>query len=227
MEQMTPQSESAEQAALISTLRLVDSVMRIFARSDIGPPPDVQSRPAIYAGNHRSLADLLLASIAFHSWGLPIRSLVASSFFRKPVIGPLLGRLRCIPVGGSEALELVTAEIQAGWSVAIMPEGRVVPVEDWKADGVGQLRSGVGRLALETGLPVVATGASGTEAFWPRGATGPRVRPWRRYPLAVRSEVVGVIDAGSPREATEVIRTALVRCVERADTATELMRQSR
>jgi 1-acyl-sn-glycerol-3-phosphate acyltransferase len=227
MDQMALQPDPAEQASLISTLRFVNTVMGAFVRSESGPPPDVPVGPAIYAANHRSLADLLLAAIAFHSWGRPIRPLVASAYFRKPGIGPVLGRLRCIPVDGSEALELAAADIEAGWSVAIMPEGRVVPVEEWSVDGVGQLRSGVGRLALETGLPVVAIGASGTEAFWPRGSTVPRIRPWRRYPLALRHEVLGVITGDSPREATDVVRAALVRCVDRADTATEMMRRRR
>jgi 1-acyl-sn-glycerol-3-phosphate acyltransferase len=227
MDQMETEPDPADQAALMSTHRVVSSVMGLLTRSDIGPPPDVPSGPAIYAANHRSLADLLLASIAFCSWGRPIRPLVASSYFRKPAIGPLLSRLRCIPVDGHEALELATSEIEAGWSVAIMPEGRVVPVEEWAADGVGRLRSGVGRLALSTGLPVVANGASGTEAFWPRGSTLPRIRPWRRYPLALRSEVLGTITADSSRDATEVVRRAVVRCVEQADAATELMRRSR
>jgi|TARA_B100001079_G_scaffold57544_2_gene48268 1-acyl-sn-glycerol-3-phosphate acyltransferase len=227
MEQMTPQPDLAEQAAIISTMRFVKTMMGLFTRSDIGPPPDIPPGPAIYAANHRSLADLLLASITFHSWGRPIRPLVASSYFRKPGIGPLLSRLRCIPVDGSIALELAVVEIEAGWSVAIMPEGRVVPPEEWNADGVGRLHSGVGRLALDTGLPVVANGASGTEGFWPRGATGPRIRPWGRYPLALRSEVLGVITAATSREATEIIRDALVRCTTQADSVTREMRRGR
>ncbi len=92
---------------------------------------------------------------------------------------------------------------------------------------VGRLHSGVGRLALDTGLPVVANGASGTEGFWPLGATGPRIRPWGRYPLALRSEVLGVITAPTSREATETIRDALVRCTTQADSVTREMRRGR
>ena len=39
---MTPQPDLAEQAAIISTMRFVKTMMGLFTRSDIGPPPDIQ-----------------------------------------------------------------------------------------------------------------------------------------------------------------------------------------
>ena len=211
-----------EEEAVLRAMHRVRLIMSLIARSDIGPPPKVQPGPAIYAANHRSLADLLLASITFYSWRRPIRPLVAAPYFDKPGLGPLLRRLRCIPVEGAGALALATAELEAGWSIAIMPEGRIVPPGEWAATGVGRAHPGVGRLALDTGLPVVASGASGTERLWPYGAAAPRIRPWRRYPLALRSEVVGVVEARSSRDATAMVMTALTRCVRRADAATGL-----
>ncbi|HCV35497.1 MAG TPA: hypothetical protein DF783_01105 [Acidimicrobiaceae bacterium] len=220
----TPLPDPDEQAMIMSTMRTVSRVMGVLTRANIGPPPEIGPGPAIYAANHRSLADLLLASVTFHSWERPIRPLVAAAYFQMPVIGPLLHRLGCIPVDGVEALDLATVELEAGWPVAIMPEGRVVPVEEWREDGVGRTHQGVGWLAVSTGLPLIANGASGTEAFWPRSSKTPRIRPWNRYPLALRSEVLGVIHAAEPREATELVRAALVRCVERADSVVEEMR---
>ncbi len=218
----TPPAE--EQESLLSTIGRVTSVMSLFTRCDIGPAPDIPPGPALYAANHRSLADLLLAAVTFDSWGRPIRPLVASAYFAKPGLGRLLRRLRCIPVEGAEALDMARAELEAGWSIALMPEGRVMPPEEWRKEGVGRARTGVGRLAAEAGVPVVAVGASGTEDFWPRSSVAPRFRPWRRYPLAIRTEVIGVIDIANPRDATEVVMEVVIRCVKAADAVAAEMR---
>ena len=101
-----------------------------------------------------------------------------------------------------------------------MPEGRIVPEAEWGPTGVSRARSGIGRLALDTGLPVVAIGASGTERFWPRGRSVPRIRPGRRFPLAVSSEVVGVISDQPARDATERIMEAITRQVAESDRLT-------
>lgn len=209
-----------EAAALLSVQHRVARAMSLVTRLEIGPPPDVTPGPVIHAANHRSLADLLLAANTFSRWGWPIRPLVAGSYFKRAGIGWLLKRLRCIPVDGTEALELATDALHQGWSVAIMPEGRIVPEAEWAPTGVGRARSGIGRLAMDTGLPVVAIGASGTERFWPRGASMPRIRPGHRFPLAVSSEVLGVIADEAARDATDRIMEAIARQVVESDRKT-------
>ncbi len=218
--------DASREASVMSTMRKVASTMAVLARADIGPAPEVPTGPVIYAANHRSMADLLLASLTFHEWGRPIRPLVAASYFDTPLLGGLLRRLMCIPVTGKEALEAARGELEAGWSIAIMPEGRVVPPEEWAPTGVGRTHPGVGRLAMDTRLPVVACGASGTEALWPLGRPLPHLRPWRRFPLALRSEVIGPVEAETSRIATAVVVEALERAVRRADSAVEAMRRS-
>ncbi len=159
------------------------------------------------------MADLFLAAATFSEWGWPIRPLVAGSYFDRPGIGGLLRRLRCIPVHGSEALDIATEVMAEGWSVAIMPEGRVVPESEWAATGVGPARPGIGRLALTTGRPVVAVGVNGTERFWPRGRNLPSITPWRRFPLAVRHEVLGIMEGDQPSVALEEIMAGITRCL--------------
>ena len=187
--------------------------MGVMATFDIGPRPEAGPGPVIHAANHRSLADLLLSTATFGAWDWPIRPLVAGAYFEKPGIGRLLRALRCIPVHGPEALELAAEELAKGWSIAIMPEGRIVPEEEWEATGVGRAHPGIGRLALDTRLPVVANGASGTECLWRRGRSMPRVRPWRRDNLVLRSEVVGVVPDDRSRAAADRIMAAVARCV--------------
>ena len=88
------------------------------------------------------------------------------------------------------------------------------------AAGVGTARPGIGRLALATGRPVVAVGASGTERLWPRGRNLPHIRPWRRFPLALRCEVLGVLETDQPRFALQEIMAAIARCLAVSDRVT-------
>lgn len=213
-----PPADEAE--ALLAVQRQVARVMGLVTRLDVGPRPEVPTGPAIHAANHRSMADLLLSTGTFSHWGWPIRPLVAGSYFDKPGLGGLLRRLRCIPVHGTEAIDHAVEVLEQGWSVAIMPEGRIVPEEEWAPTGVGRSHPGIGRVAIDTGLPVVANGASGTEVFWPRGRTFPRVRPGRRCHLALRSEVVGPVPDDRSRDATARIMEAVARCVALSDRIT-------
>ena len=213
-----PPAHEAE--ALLIVQRRVARAMAVVSRLDVGPRPEVSSGPAIHAANHRSMADLLLSTGTFSRWGWPIRPLVAGAYFDRPGIGGLLERLRCIPVQGTEALDLASKALEQGWSVAIMPEGRIVSEDEWGPTGVGRAHPGIGRLAIDTGLPVVANGASGTERFWPRGRAFPRVRPGHRYHLALCSEVVGVVHDDRARDATTRIMDAVARCVVDADRIT-------
>lgn len=213
MREFPSSPDPTEAAALGRVQRRVARGLGLLATLDAGARPEVADEPVIFAANHRSMADLFLAAATFSEWGWPIRPLVAGSYFDRPGIGGLLRRLRCIPVHGSEALDMATEVMAEGWSVAIMPEGRVVPESEWTATGVGPARPGIGRLALTTGRPVVAVGVNGTERFWPRGRNLPSITPWRRFPLAVRHEVLGIMEGDQPSVALEEIMAGITRCL--------------
>jgi len=111
-----------------------------------------------------------------------------------------------------------------GWSVAIMPEGRVVPRSEWMEEGISRGHIGVGKLALQTGFPVVASGASGSELLWPRGKYFPFMKPWNRQKVVLRCEYLGIVDGETPRDVTDQIMNGVKRCVERAERETGLTR---
>lgn len=222
MNRQFPDGPPADEAeALLTAQRRVARAMGLVTRLDVGRRPEVPPGPAIHAANHRSLADLLLSASTFSRWAWPIRPLVAGAYFDKPGVGVLLRRLRCIPVHGPEAVDRAIEVLEQGWSVAIMPEGRIVSEEEWAPTGVGRAHPGIGRVAIDTGLPVVANGASGTERFWPRGRSlpplGPLLRPDRRCHLVLRSEVVGPVPDQRSRHATDRIMEAVTRCVAISD----------
>ena len=197
----------------------VHGLLRVCARYDVGPPGTPVAGPVIHASNHRSMADLLFAAAAFHEWGQPIRCLAAASYFEKKGIGRLLRDLRCIPVEGTDALQVAAGILEQGIPVAIMPEGRLVGPEEWDETGVGRPHPGVGRLALDTGLPVVVVGAAGTEELWPKGRGRPFIRPWNRTLLTMRTRYLGPIETEHSREATAVIWDGVKACVAEAEAA--------
>lgn len=82
----------------------------------------------------------------------------------KPVIGSLLRQAGAFPVDrsggrGQSALAIAEAIIEAGDGVLIFPEGRFY----LDRPDFGPMRTGVARLALETGAPVILAAAYGAK----------------------------------------------------------------
>ena len=77
-----------------------------------------------------------------------------------------------------EQAELQAIEkLKAGYAVAIMPEGRLVPPEERPA-GVGQGRPGISRIARATGATIVPVAITGSDSVWPlrKGFPIPRMK---------------------------------------------------
>jgi 1-acyl-sn-glycerol-3-phosphate acyltransferase len=139
----------------------------------------------ILVANHVSHADPLVVAHFVHDAGRWPQFLGKQSVFEVPVIGWLLHRVRQIPVrrgtvDAARALEAAVAAVRAGDAVVIYPEGTTTRHPDlWPMRG----RTGVARLWLETGAPVVPVVSWGPQAiFDPR--TG-KLRPRPRTPVTV------------------------------------------
>jgi 1-acyl-sn-glycerol-3-phosphate acyltransferase len=132
--------------------------------------------PAILAFAHVSVLDgpCLAAEVAWRR-RRTVRFLVASEIFDAPVTGWFLRRYRQIPVrrGKSDAgaLDEVVATIRRGAVAAIAPEGTVNPTPGT----LQRIRSGIARIALPTGAPVIPVGIWGTHHRWPKAG-----RRWGR-----------------------------------------------
>jgi 1-acyl-sn-glycerol-3-phosphate acyltransferase len=137
--------------------------------------------PAILAFVHVSVLDgpCLAAEVAWRR-RRTVRFLVAAEIFDVPVSGWILRRYRQIPVrrGKSDdgALDEVIATIRRGAVTAIAPEGAVNPTPG----ELQRIRSGIARIALPTGAPVIPVGIWGTHRRWSRAG-----RHWGR-PLRPR-----------------------------------------
>ncbi|MFG3339670.1 lysophospholipid acyltransferase family protein [Glycomyces sp. NPDC048151] len=113
--------------------------------------------PAILVWNHYSDIDPILVVHYVYNAGRHPRFLLKESIVRVPVVGPILKRAGQIPVkrGSAEAadsLRILEEQLAQGHVVIMAPEGTVTKEPDrWPMKG----KTGVARLALESGAPVI------------------------------------------------------------------------
>jgi 1-acyl-sn-glycerol-3-phosphate acyltransferase len=144
---------------------------------------------AVLASNHRSVVDGVLLALVGARRGRSIRFLVAAEIFEHRIPGWTLRTFDQIPIRrGSQdagALDEAIEALRGGSVVGIFPEGRV-------NDEPSMLRgrTGVARIALAAGAPVVPLGLWGTQTRWPRSGL--------RWSLPLRPRVA--VEVGAPVE---------------------------
>jgi glycerol-3-phosphate dehydrogenase (NAD(P)+) len=115
--------------------------------------------PVLLVANHRSFSDPFLIGICLRR---PLRFMAKKELFDKRWKARILLALGAFPVnrGESDELAMETARIilEGGGAVGIFPEGTRV-----RPGPLGQPKRGAGRLALETGAPIVPVAISGSE----------------------------------------------------------------
>ncbi|MEX2274856.1 MAG: lysophospholipid acyltransferase family protein [Actinomycetota bacterium] len=150
----------------IGRMIVVPATRLLFRLRFLGAERIPENGPAILAANHVSMLDGPTLCIAPYSRGRIVRSLVAAEFFDVAVIGWCLRRLRQIPIrrGRSDtgALDEAIATIRAGAIAGIFPEGSVNP----DPDHLQRVHTGVARIALASGAPVIPVGIWGTQWRW-------------------------------------------------------------
>ena len=149
---------------------------KIFSRHDFQTELELpRSSPIIFAANHRSFFDVIIAWAFFSLSGVNCHCLIRADLFSKPLMGAWLKKNGCIAASRKtkEQAELQAIEkLKAGYAVAIMPEGRLVPPEERPA-GVGQGRPGISRIARATGATIVPVAITGSDSVWPLGKSFP------------------------------------------------------
>ena len=129
--------------------------------------------PAIVACNHISYLDPLTNGDAVDRAGRRARFLAKQELFRIPVVGTVLRGAGQIAVArGSRdgsSLDRAVEALEAGEVVVIYPEGTVTD----RADGLPmQGKTGVARLALRTGVPIVPMASWGSREVWQKSGKG-------------------------------------------------------
>lgn len=133
----------------------------------------------ILAPNHVSYADTFTNALFFYRCRRYPTFMIKSSLFTMKGVGGILRRAGQLPVdrgAADAALVLREAErmLDEGAAVVIYPEGTVTrDPELWPMVA----RTGVARLALAAGVPVIPVAHWGTHDILPYGSTKPRLFP--------------------------------------------------
>ncbi len=119
----------------------------------------------IVAPNHKNFLDPFFIGIATRRH---VRFMAKIELFKGPLRW-LLVRLGAFPIrrgeSDTEALDTAAAILRAGGLVVVFPEGTRVE----QPDALGAPRHGAGRLAIETGVPIVPAAITGTSHLWRGG----------------------------------------------------------
>jgi 1-acyl-sn-glycerol-3-phosphate acyltransferase len=180
---------------------IVSPLFRLYFRMHVSGAEHIPAEgAAVIAPNHKSFWDSFFIAVCTrrHLRFMAKTELIQARY------GRLLVRLGAFPVrrgeADADALETARVILEQGGLLALFPEG--TRVRD--PDQLGNPRRGAGRLALESGAPLVPCAITGTEKIFRAGLPIPR-----RVQVAF-SEPIPVSDlAATPDAATMLIADTL------------------
>jgi 1-acyl-sn-glycerol-3-phosphate acyltransferase len=186
---------------------LVVPFMRVWFRLRVEGGEHIPAAgPAIVAPNHKSFWDAFFVAAGTRR---PLRYMGKRELFEGPW-GRLLVRLGAFPVrrgeADADALETAREILRQGGLLAMFPEGTRVR----EPDSLGSPRRGAGRLALETGAPVVPAAITGTDQLF----VGPLPKP-KRVQVAFGAPIPGADLPPTPEAAGELVQGRVWPEVER------------
>lgn len=165
----------------------------------------------LVASNHLSFADPATVTAFCLAAGRVPRYLAKASLWDAPVLGAVMRSGRHIPVyrgaaTAAEAYRDAVAAVRAGECVAIFPEATFSSDPGgWPMRG----KTGVARIALETGVPVVPVANWGTHHLLP---------PTARFPHGIPRKTVDLV-AGPPVDLSDLSGRELSKAVLEEATA--------
>ncbi|EHR60209.1 lysophospholipid acyltransferase family protein [Saccharomonospora cyanea] len=171
----------------------------------------------LLASNHLSFADPIAVTLFTLTAGRVPRFFAKAELWELPVVRWVMSSGRHIAVhrGKASALHAFrdgVAAVRAGDCVVVFPEGGFTDREDgWPTRG----KTGLARMALTTGTPVVPVACWGTQELLPVGGRLPKVRPRPTLhvvagpPVELSDLVCERPSASQLREATERIMTSI------------------
>jgi 1-acyl-sn-glycerol-3-phosphate acyltransferase len=135
---------------------VIQSYARLMLKMDIAWRSSLPIGPVLFAANHPSTTDPVLLHLITRK---PMSIMITSKVFSIPFLGSYMRGMKhisVIPGQGEHVLEKARQTLRAGRSVTIFPEGLISPA----GGGFNPPRSGVARLALSSGVPVIPIGIS-------------------------------------------------------------------
>lgn len=145
--------------------------------------------PAILAVNHISEIDPLIMAEFVWSRKRMFHFLAKEGLFHAPVLGPLMRRFGQVPVfrgsRGTDAMRAAKQIIKNGGIIVFYPEATLTRDPDaWPMKG----KTGMVRLAHETGAPIIPVAQWGALDLLDRYAPKPKFRPRPRIRIRVGKE---------------------------------------
>jgi 1-acyl-sn-glycerol-3-phosphate acyltransferase len=161
--------------------------------------------PVLLAANHRSFLDPFVIGATARR---PLYYVAKKELFTNRLFGWFLNALGAFPVdrGASDQEMLETARriLERGDAVLVFPEGTRI-----RHGALATPKRGIGRLALETGTPVVPVAVTGTEHV----RHGWRIRPRKVRVRAGRALTFPTVDNPS-RELAQAVTDRIWPCVQ-------------
>jgi 1-acyl-sn-glycerol-3-phosphate acyltransferase len=151
----------------IFLLRNFSWLVSIFGRVQVtgGIPEQLRRGPLLLAANHVGDFDPFLIAVALFKLGVVPRIMATGGIIAAPVAGPLLERTGGIRVErgtdvARHAVRVTEVALVHGGHVVAYPEGRVgLTADGWPERG----RTGMARLALGVGVPVIPVSQWGAQ----------------------------------------------------------------
>jgi 1-acyl-sn-glycerol-3-phosphate acyltransferase len=185
---------------------LLAPALRLWFRVRISGSEHIPSHgAAIVASNHKSFLDAFFVGISTRRH---VRFMAKTELLEGP-LGWLFLRLGAFPVrrgeADVEAMKTARSILEQGGLLVIFPEG--TRVED--PDALGSPHHGAGRLALQTGAPIIPAAIAGTHRLW----LGPFPKP-RRVQLTFLPAIEPSQLSGRPDALNELVDRRLWQSVQ-------------
>jgi 1-acyl-sn-glycerol-3-phosphate acyltransferase len=203
-------SKSYSPAWRLFTVIVFRPVLHLLVRNKWSGQENIpKTGPVIIAPNHMSYLDWGTDAVFFHAAGRYPTFMIKASAFKVPFIGKMLYGCGQIPVNrgaADAALSLKQAEqaLSDGAAVIIYPEGTATRDPDlWPMAG----KTGVARLALATGAPVIPVPRWGTQNVLPYGST--KLKAWPRQTVrTVAGKPVDLSEWAGKQTSARALRAA-------------------
>lgn len=203
-------SKSYSPAWRLFTVILFRPVISVLVRNKWAGQENIpRTGPVILAPNHMSYADWGTDAVFFYGSGRYPTFMIKASAFKVPFIGKMLYGCGQIPVnrgGADAALALKQAEqaLADGAAVIIYPEGTATRDPDlWPMAA----KTGVARLALATGAPVIPVARWGTQDILPYGSKKAKLWP-RQTVRTVAGKPVDLSEWAGRQTSAKALRAA-------------------
>src|SRR5246127_3883468 len=203
-------SKSYSPAWRLFTVIIFRPLLHILVRNKWAGRENIpKTGPVIIAPNHMSYADWGTDAVFFYGAGRYPTYLIKAFAFKVPFIGKMLYGCGQIPVNrgaADAALALRQAEeaLKNGAAVIIYPEGTATRDPDlWPMVA----KTGVARLGLATGAPVIPVARWGTQNALPYGSTKAKICP-RQTVRTVAGKPVDLSEWAGKQTSARALRAA-------------------